>query len=92
MNQLLRLVVIVQVLITNLFAAGSELGQLPLYSVLPFVGILLSIAILPLVKYDFWHNNFGKISAFWALLFLLPFWIIYGYEIALYELFHVLLL
>ena len=92
MNQLLRLVVIVQVLITNLFAAGSELGQLPLYSVLPFVGILLSIAILPLVKYDFWHNNFGKISAFWALLFLLPFWIIYGFEIALYELFHVLLL
>ena len=41
--------------------------------VLPFVGILLSIAIFPLINNHFWHNNFGKISAFWALLFSLPF-------------------
>ncbi|MDB3868743.1 sodium:proton antiporter [Candidatus Marinimicrobia bacterium] len=92
MNQLLRLIVIAQVLITNLFASGSELGQLPLFSVLPFAGILLSIAIVPLVKPHFWHNNFGKISACWAILFFFPFWISYGSEIAFYELFHVLLL
>ena len=40
---------------------GENLGIL---WVLPFVGILLSIAIFPLVAEHFWHHNFGKISYF----------------------------
>ena len=39
---------------------------------LPFVGILLSIAIWPLVRPHFWHKHYGKISAVWALLVLIP--------------------
>ena len=68
-------------------------GQnLVIYWVLPFVGILLSIAIFPLVAEHFWHHNFGKISLFWALLLIIPFTISQGIQITLYELLHVGLL
>ncbi len=62
---------------------GAELG---LIWVVPFVGILLSIAIFPLVAPTFWHRNFGKISAFWGLLFFVPFIIVEGWRLALFEL------
>ena len=68
-------------------------GQnLAIFWVLPFVGILLSIAIFPLVAEHFWHQNFGKISLFWALLLIIPFTISQGIQITLYELLHVGLL
>ena len=68
---------------------GSDLGLL---WAVPFAGILLSIAIFPLVAPSFWHHHFGKISAFWALLFLVPFALQFGFNLALYELVHVALL
>lgn len=56
-----------------------ELGhRLPIWSILPFVGILLSIAIIPLVNGHWWEKNMWKVSAFWALVFFVPFWIFYG--------------
>lgn len=45
---------------------------------LPFAGLLLSIAIFPLVANAFWHHHFGKIAAAWAAVFLLPFAWQYG--------------
>jgi Na+/H+ antiporter NhaD/arsenite permease-like protein len=39
----------------------------------PFAGMLLSIAILPLAAPEFWHRHYGKVAAAWALAFLLPF-------------------
>jgi Na+/H+ antiporter NhaD/arsenite permease-like protein len=60
--------------------------------IVPFVGILLSIAVLPLVRPHFWHRHFGKVAAFWSLAFLLPFAAVYGPDVALYELIHVVLL
>lgn len=71
----------------HLDGAGMGLGW-----VVPFVGILLSIAVFPLVAPHFWHAHFGKISAFWAICFLGPFTIMHGFELALYELLHVLFL
>ena len=68
---------------------GAELAVI---WVVPFVGILLSIAIFPLVAPNFWHHNFGKISAFWGLAFLVPFTLAYGWQLALFELLHVGLL
>ena len=68
---------------------GENLGIL---WVLPFAGILLSIAIFPLVAEHFWHHNFGKISLFWALLLIIPFTIYQGLQITVYELLHVGLL
>lgn len=73
----------------DLHLDGSSLGLLWTF---PFVGILLSIAILPLVSPDFWHHNFGKISMFWGSLFLIPFLIYYGPSLTLYEVLHVALL
>jgi Na+/H+ antiporter NhaD/arsenite permease-like protein len=76
-------------------AAGAPAidgGQMALLWAVPFAGILLSIAIFPLVAGEFWHHHFGKISAFWALLFMVPFAIVFGAEMALYELVHVGLL
>lgn len=35
---------------------------LPLWSVLPFAGLLLSIALVPLVAPRFWARHFGKVS------------------------------
>ncbi len=35
---------------------------LPLWSVLPFAGLLLSIALFPLVSPGFWARHFGKVS------------------------------
>jgi Na+/H+ antiporter NhaD/arsenite permease-like protein len=65
--------------------------ELPLWSVIPFIGILLSIAIFPLVAPHFWHHHFGKISAFWALLMVVPFLYVYGGE-GLHEILHTYLL
>lgn len=76
-------------------AAGAPAidgAQMALLWAVPFAGILLSIAIFPLVAGDFWHHHFGKISAFWALLFMVPFAISFGPQMALYELVHVGLL
>ena len=68
---------------------GPDLGRvLPLWSVIPFVGILLSIAIFPLLAPHFWHHHFPKISAAWALVFAIPFVIAYGGQ-ALSEIAHI---
>jgi Na+/H+ antiporter NhaD/arsenite permease-like protein len=64
---------------------GASLGIL---WVLPFVGILLSIALMPLLVPRFWHHHFGKVSAFWGLAFAAPFALVYGWELALYEVLH----
>ena len=40
---------------------------LALYWGLPFALLLLSIAVVPLVAADFWHAHYGKVSAFFAL-------------------------
>jgi Na+/H+ antiporter NhaD/arsenite permease-like protein len=68
---------------------SSELG---LAWVVPFVGILLSIALFPLLAPSFWHHHFGKLSAAWALAFLLPFAAVFGLDLALYEALHTTLL
>ena len=68
---------------------GADLG---LVWCIPFVGILLSIALFPLLAPTFWHHHFGKVSAFWAFAFLLPFLIVFGWELTLFEMLHVALL
>lgn len=67
-------------------------GELGLIWVVPFAGILLSIAIFPLVAPHFWHHNFGKIAIFWAAAFLVPFTVVQGASVAIFEVIHVLLL
>lgn len=82
---------------TAAFAAGEGAphlngAEMSLFWVIPFAGILLSIAIFPLVAGEFWHHHFGKISALWALSFLVPFALVFGFDLAVYEVIHVGLL
>ena len=71
---------------------GDALGAtLALWWVIPFAGILLSIALFPLIAPHFWHHHFPKISAGWALLFAIPFVYQYGGH-AWHEIFHIYLL
>src|SRR5690606_21849849 len=68
---------------------GAQLG---LVWIVPFVGILLSIALMPLAVPNFWHHNFGRVSFFWAAAFLVPFAILYGFGQAVEQLVHAALL
>ncbi|CAB4049013.1 hypothetical protein LMG9964_02662 [Paraburkholderia phenoliruptrix] len=58
---------------------------------LPFAGVLLSIAVFPLVAPAVWHHHFGKIAAAWALAFLVPFAFAFGASAAFGTLMHALL-
>ena len=69
----------------------SPVGLLPLWTTIPFLGILLSIALGPLVAPHFWHQHFPKISAFWALAFALPF-LIWNPDLAFQEILHIYLM
>jgi len=60
---------------------GSSLSMLWL---LPFIGILLSIALCPLVIPNFWHHNYGKISLFWSCVFFVSFIFSFGVETSIF--------
>ena len=75
---------------TNLPA--SDIGALlPIWSVLPFAGILLSIAFIPLFAPLFWEHHFPKVSAFWALVFAVPF-LYFFREVAVHEIAHIIII
>ena len=72
------------------FAAPAEAAvmdgrQLGLVWALPFLGILLSIALMPILAPGFWHHHYGKVAAFWGAAFLLPFSISFGPALAAQE-------
>ena len=72
-----RKIFIISFLMTSIFAAESQhhlsAEDFSLFWLIPFLGILLSIALIPLVKPSFWHHHYGKVSAFWGILFLIFF-------------------
>jgi Na+/H+ antiporter NhaD/arsenite permease-like protein len=61
-------------------AAAAEIdgSQLSAWWGLPFAGVLLCIALMPLLAMQVWHHHFGKIAAGWALVFIVPFALMYG--------------
>ena len=72
-------------------AAQIDGAQLSVLWGLPFAGMLLSIALVPLLAPHFWHRHFGKLTAAWALAFLLPFALVHGAGAAAVNLVHALL-
>ena len=72
-------------------APGAEAPALGVIWGLPFIGMLLSIALMPLLAARLWHHHYGKIAGFWAALFLLPFAIAFGPGLAADALAHVAL-
>lgn len=67
---------------------GAELG---LVWALPFAGILLCIALMPLLALRIWHHHYGKIALAWALATVLPMAAIYGGGAATAVVAHILL-
>ena len=65
-------------------------SQISLLWGIPFVGLLLSIAVWPLIKPHFWEEHYGKITAFWSLLLIGSLFIKFGLHITLQELFSTL--
>ncbi len=72
-------------------AADLDGSQLSVWWGVPFAGVLLSIALMPLLAPAFWHHHFGKVSAAWALAFLVPFAIVLGPGLAGASVVHALL-
>ncbi len=69
----------------------TNLGEiLSLYSTIPFIGILLSIALFPLFAPGFWHYHFGKVSAFWAVVIAVPLLATYKWA-ALHSFLHIMI-
>lgn len=58
--------------------AAAEAVVPPLALCIPFAGILLCIAILPLVKGEWWESHQPIVVFLWALLFIIPFAVLYG--------------
>ena len=77
-----------QALAADLHLDGTSL-TLPW--IIPFVCMLLSIAVGPLAFPHFWHHNFGKVAVFWGLAFLVPCFIAFGFSVTLYEFVHAML-
>ena len=51
------------------WASGGGSGFIPpVWTVIPFLGVLLSIALFPLFAAHFWERHYGKISAVWVVV------------------------
>jgi Na+/H+ antiporter NhaD/arsenite permease-like protein len=72
-------------------AAELDGARLGFVWAVPFIGVLLSIAVLPLLTPQLWHHHFGKITAAWALAFVLPYAALDGLGATAAQIVHVML-
>ena len=77
-----------------LASEGHELpgASMSLLWALPFVGLLLSIATGPLLYPHVWEHHYGKITAAWAAMVVLPMLLAHGWAVSAEALLHTLLL
>jgi Na+/H+ antiporter NhaD/arsenite permease-like protein len=75
-----------------LAASGIDGKAMGLIWGLPFIGILLCIALGPLLFARVWHHHYGKISAFWAACVLVPLALTQGVGAAGQSFLHAMLL
>jgi Na+/H+ antiporter NhaD/arsenite permease-like protein len=78
---------------TSLLAEGGSLpgATLSLWWGFPFVGMLLSIALMPLLFVHFWEAHYGKISCVWASITFLGLITAFGFSTTKYEVFRTFL-
>ena len=69
----------------TVFAAeeAASAKPIPVWLCIPFAGLLFCIAVLPLVKAEWWEAHQPLTVAGWSLLFVLPFGFLYGAGTAL---------
>ena len=73
-------------------ADGLDGSRMSILWVMPFVGILLCIALGPLFFPHEWEHHQGKISALWAALVIIPLALTAGFGAALGAVMHTMLL
>jgi len=71
-------------------AADFDGAQLSAIWGIPFAGILLCIALMPLLTPHFWHHHYGKVVAAWSMAFFIPFAVLFGADVAGFNLVHAL--
>lgn len=71
-------------------AAGPDGATLSVLWAVPFAGLLLSIAILPLAAPALWHHHYGKIALGWALAVIVPYAVLFGPGTAVVVFWHVM--
>lgn len=93
MKSLNRFFILVCLAITPGLALSADFDGSQLSAIwgIPFAGILLSIAVCPLLLPQIWHHHYGKISVAWTLAFFIPFTLIFGFSAAGVNLVHALL-
>ena len=71
---------------------AEQIGRrLPLWAGVPFAGILLSIALFPLLAPGFWARHYKRVAVAWALALVLPF--VAAYEaVAIFKILEVALI
>ena len=67
-------------------------AQLSLWWGVPFAGLLLSIALVPLFSAKVWHDHYGKFAAGWVAALLVPFAVLHGPGEAWHHAVHAVLL
>ena len=73
MHALKTLLATAAVLLPSLASAASLNGaELAITWAIPFAGILLSIALVPLIAPNLWHHHYGKIAVAWGLSCVIP--------------------
>ena len=79
-------------LLPSLAHASVNGAELSMLWAVPFAGLLLSIALMPLLAPAVWHHHFGKIAAGWALAFVLPFAANHGLAGVSHDILHTMVL
>lgn len=59
-------------------AARTAETTVPMWLCIPFAGLLLCVAVLPLVKAEWWEAHQPEAVAFWSILFIVPFAVRFG--------------
>ena len=58
---------------------SSETGSgVPVWLCIPFAGLLLCVAVMPLIKGEWWESHQPVVVAFWIVLMIIPFAVVYG--------------
>ncbi len=85
-----RILLAIFFLVAPIAAQAAELdgSKLSLLWGIPFLGLLLSIALGPLLAPAFWHHHYGKISILWSVIFLIPCAIWFGVPLAFASVVH----
>ena len=76
---------------TLVFASSINGAELSGAWAIPFAGILLSLALCPMIVPNFWHHHYGKVAVFWALACAIPMFCFFETSVATTGIAHALI-